>query len=357
MRPVTLFVGAWADLGLEKFAETAARIGYQGVELSFRQGIVDMDRALSDSAYRDSFRELLGRHNLFCDSISAAQIGKMVAETYDPVFDSRIPPACRGKPDEVRRWAVDAMTAAPAAARMLGCRMVHAFLGSPIWRYVYPYPRRPESMVEEAFAFVAELWKPILDEFERQGVALAFEVHPGEIAYDYYTTERLFAALDHHPAFKLNFDPSHLVWQGVDPVLFLRDFRRSVVHVHIKDVQVRLDGRASILSSHLDFGDRRRGWDFRSPGHGQVPFEEIVRELNAIGYDGPISVEWEDNGMDRMEGAVDALRFVQRLNFSPSGIEFDRCQGLSTGGRANGTADVESAAKAGGTGCCRSLTR
>src|SRR5438067_1879905 len=113
----------------------------------------------------------------------------------------------------------------------------------------------------------------------------------------------------HRPEFGFNFDPSHLHWQMVDPVEFIRTFPDRIYHVHVKDAARTLDGRSGILASHLNFGDPRRGWDFRSPGRGQVNFEEIARALNHIGYDGPLSVEWEDSGMDREYGAAEAARF------------------------------------------------
>jgi sugar phosphate isomerase/epimerase len=323
MRRVILFVGAWTDLGLEKFIAVAAETGYQGVELSFRVNIVDMDRVLRESAYRDFLRDLLAENGLVLPAINASFIGKCVGDEPGARLDGLAPPALRGRPDDIRGWALDSMLKAPAAAKLLGCDTVVSFLGSPVWSYFYPYPRRPANLVEDGFARIAALWLPILDEFSRQGVKLAFEPHPTEIAYDFYTTAALFEALGRHPAFKLNFDPSHLVWQGVDPAIFIREFGADIVHVHVKDVQVRLDGKSSLLASHLDFGDRRRGWDFRSPGRGQVPFEEIIRELNAAGYSGALSVEWEDNGMDRYFGARDALEFVKRLNFDASDIAFD----------------------------------
>ena len=326
MRKITLFVGAYTDLGLEKFLDLAAGIGYQGVELMVKDDIVNLEKTVSDSNYRAYLHEQLEKRGLFCQAMSSSRIGKCVGDDFTPVLDTIVPPRLKGKPDDIHKWAVDSMMAVPTAAKLFGVKTVETFLGSSVWRYLYPYPRLPDTLVEDGFARIAELWKPILDEFERQGIKLAFEAHPTEIAYDYYTTERLFEAFDNHPAFKLNFDPSHLVWQGVDPIVFLRRFGRDVAHMHVKDALVRLDGRASILASHLPFGDRRRGWDFRSPGHGQVDFKEVFRELTAVGYDGPLSVEWEDNGMDRLEGAKDAFKFVSSLNFSPSNIEFDTLQ-------------------------------
>ena len=104
---------------------------------------------------------------------------------------------------------------------------------------------------------------------------------------------------------------------------FAEEFADRIYHVHVKDSRRSLDGRRSILGSHVNFGDARRGWDFVSPGHGDVEFEELFRALNRIGYEGPLSIEWEDSGMNRELGAQDALAFVRRYAFSPSDVAFD----------------------------------
>ena len=93
--------------------------------------------------------------------------------------------------------------------------------------------------------------------------------------------------------------------------------------MHIKDAAVTLVGRSGILGSHIDFGDLKRGWNFRSLGHGDVNFEEIIRVLNAHNYQGPLSVEWEDSGMEREYGAKEAAEFVKKVDFAPSNIKFD----------------------------------
>ena len=178
-------------------------------------------------------------------------------------------------------------------------------------------------MVDAGFARIKELWTPIFDVYDECGVRLALEVHPTEIAFDYYSTERLLKTLDYRPTLGLNFDPSHLLWQGVSPVLFLRRFREQIYHVHMKDVRINRDGLGGILGSHIEFGDTRRGWNFVSLGHGDVDFEGIIRELNQMGYHGPLCVEWEDSGMERMHGAKEALEFVRRMNFEPSDVSFD----------------------------------
>ena len=151
----------------------------------------------------------------------------------------------------------------------------------------------------------------------------ALEVHPTEIAFDLYTAERAVEALDRRPEFGFNFDPSHLIWQGVDPANFIRKFPDRIYHVHMKDAIITLDGSSGILSSHLNFGDARRGWDFRSLGRGSVNFESIIRALNDAGYTGPLSVEWEDSGMERDRAPARRCEFVKKLDFEPSRVAFD----------------------------------
>jgi sugar phosphate isomerase/epimerase len=178
-------------------------------------------------------------------------------------------------------------------------------------------------MIDTGFQEFADRWNPILDVFAECGVRFALEVHPTEIAFDTVTAQRALDALGRREEFGFNFDPSHLHWQGVDSVEFIRTFHDRIYHVHIKDAVVTLNGRSGILGSHLNFGDPRRGWDFRSPGRGGIDFEEIIRALNQIGYEGPLSVEWEDCGMDREHGAAEACEFVHNLDFSPSQRQFD----------------------------------
>jgi len=201
--------------------------------------------------------------------------------------------------------------------------VVNGFTGSSIWHLLYSFPPTPESMIEDGFKLLAERFNPILDVFGECGVKFALEVHPTEIAFDIYTAQRALEALGHREEFGFNFDPSHLIWQGLDPVEFIRAFPDRIYHVHVKDAIQTLDGRSGILASHLGFGDPRRGWDFRSPGRGGVNFEEIVRALNVANYEGPLSIEWEDSGMEREFGAAEACTFTKRLDFSSSNRAFD----------------------------------
>ncbi|MGQ9493972.1 MAG: sugar phosphate isomerase/epimerase family protein [Anaerolineae bacterium] len=321
-RPITLFTGQWTDLPLEEMCKLAKQMGYDGLELA-TWGHFDIHKAVTDPAYVKEIRELLSHHNLGCWAISAHLAGQCVGDLWDPRLDRFAPSELAGKPMEIRHWAIEEMKYAAKAAHEFGVQVVNGFMGSPIWRYWYSFPPTSEEIIEAGFKQIYDLWTPIFDEFDKYAIKFALEVHPTEIAFDYYTAEKLLEVFDHRETLGFNFDPSHLVWQGVDPVVFLQAFRNKVYHVHVKDVYVKLDGRSGILGSHLKFGDPRRGWNFVSLGHGDVDFDKINRVLNWVGYGGPLSVEWEDSGMDRIQGATEACAFIRRMNFAPSAIAFD----------------------------------
>src|SRR6185369_16206578 len=229
-----------------------------------------------------------------------------------------------GEPEGVRQRAAAEMADTARAAAKLGVDTVIGFTGSKTWKYVAMFPPVSREDIEDGYADFARRWHPILDVFDEAGVRFAHEVHPSEIAYDYWTTKRALEAVEHRPAFGLNWDPSHFVWQDLDPVGFILDFADRIYHVDCKDAKVRTgDGRRGRLASHLPWADLRRGWDFISTGHGDVPWEDCFRALNSIRYDGPISIEWEDAGMDRLVGAPEALAFVRRLAFDPPTAAFD----------------------------------
>ena len=325
-RPVTLFTGQWADLPLEVLAEKAASFGYDGLELACWGDHFEVDKALADDSYVQSRWDILKQNGLNCWSISTHLVGQCVCD--DPIDERHagilVPYVWGdGDPEGVRqRAAKEVMNTARAAAKF-GVKVVNGFVGSSIWKFFYFFPPTGPDMVEKGFQDFADRWNPILDVFDEVGIKFALEVHPTEIAYDIVTAKKALEALDYREAFGFNFDPSHLQWQGVDPVRFIQEFPDRIYHVHMKDAGVTLDGYSGILASHLNFGEAHRGWDFRSLGHGDVDFEEIIRELNRLDYQGPLSVEWEDSGMDREYGAAEACDFVRRVDFAPSSLAFD----------------------------------
>jgi sugar phosphate isomerase/epimerase len=324
-RPVTLFTGQWADLPLETLAEKAAGWGYDGLELACWGDHFEVDKALSQDGYTQSRWDILEKHGLKCFAISNHLAGQAVCDNIDERHKSILPAYVwgNGDPEGVRQRAAEEMKNTARAAAKFGVKVVNGFTGSSIWHLIYHFPPTPLSMIEAGYKDFADRWNPILDVFDEVGVRFGLEVHPTEIAYDIYTAELTVEAVNNRPAFGFNFDPSHFVHQMFDPVNFINRFADRIYHVHVKDSKVRLNGHTSILSSHLQFGDYRRGWDFVSPGHGDVDQEGIIRALNRIGYTGPLSVEWEDSGMDREHGAAEAVGFVKKSDFKSSDVAFD----------------------------------
>ena len=325
-RPITLFTGQWADLPFEEVVALAARWGYDGLEIACWGDHLDPDR-WDDDAYVQGRLDLLERHGLQVWAISNHLTGQAVCD--DPI-DHRHRAILAdsvwgdGDPEGVRRRAAARMANTPRLAARMGVRTVVGFTGSAVWKYVAMFPPVDQDVIDAGYRDFADRWNPILDVFDEVGVRFAHEVHPSEIAFDYWTTERTLEAIGHRPAFGLNWDPSHFVWQDLDPVGFLWDFRDRIYHVDCKDTRTRMtNGRNGRLSSLLPWADGRRGWDFVSTGHGDVPWEDCFRMLGQIGYDGPISIEWEDAGMDRLVGAPEALAFVRGLLFDRPGAAFD----------------------------------
>ncbi len=324
-RPVTLFTGQWADLALEELAGKCADWGFDGLELACWGDHFDVAQALRDSDYCAGRHEILERHGLGCWAIGNHLVGQAVCDPIDERHKAVLPPDLwgDGDPEGVRRRAAEWMKDTARAAATMGVQVVTGFTGSSIWHMLYSFPPNDFDAIERGYEDFAERWSPIVDVFEAEGVRFALEVHPTEIAYDFVTTRKTLAAVDHRPSFGINFDPSHLVPQFLDSAAFVDEFAAHIHHVHVKDSKRTLDGRRSILGGHLNFGEQGRGWDFVSPGHGDVDFEAMIRALNRIGYNGPLSIEWEDSGMDRDWGVPDALAFVRRTDFSPSDVSFD----------------------------------
>ncbi|MCY4225968.1 MAG: sugar phosphate isomerase/epimerase [Bacteroidetes bacterium] len=325
-RPVTLFTGQWADLSLETIAEKASSWGYDGLELACWGDHFDVQQALSDPNYCDGRHELLDRYNLKVFSISNHLVGQAVCDRIDDRHKAILPQHVwgNGVPDEVQLRAAQEIQDTAHAAAKLGVNVVNGFTGSSIWPLLYSFPPNNPAMIEAGFEDFANRWNPILDVFDEVGVRFALEVHPTEIAFDIASSERALDAIGRREAFGFNYDPSHLGYQGVDYVAFIDQFSDRIYHAHMKDVwwSDKLTS-AGVFGGHTDFGAPGRYWDFRSIGRGSIDFEEIIRALNRINYSGPLSIEWEDIGMDREAGAAEACTFIKNIDFKPSTVAFD----------------------------------
>ncbi len=338
-RPVTLFTGQWADLPLEKLAPLAKKMGYDGLELACWGDHFDVDAAATSKKYVHQKWELLKDHGLSCHAISSHLVGQAVCDLIDERHKAILPPDVwgDGDPEGVRKRAARKMSLTAKAARAFfdarpgaAARkdafpaVVNGFTGSSIWHSIYAFPPTSQAYYDAGYADFAKRWLPILDAFDKADVNFALEVHPTEIAFDIASAQRALAAVKHHKRFGFNYDPSHLGYQGVDYVKFIRVFADRIYHAHMKDVWWgHGDGSVGVFGGHTNFGDSRRFWDFRSLGHGDIKFEDVIVALNDIGYRGPLSVEWEDIRMDRVHGATEAAAFVRKLDFPPSAVAFD----------------------------------
>lgn len=323
-RPVTLFTGQWADLPIETMCEKAKEMGFDGLELCTWGNHMEIDKA--DQQYCDSRKNLLNKHGLQLHTISTHLVGQCVCDLIDERHKAILPGYIwgDGNAEGVRQRAAREIIETGKVAQRLGLKTVVGFTGSSIWHLLYSFPPVTQQMIERGYQDFAERWLPILDEYQKMGVRYALEVHPSEIAFDIATARRALKALNNHPAFGFNYDPSHLGYQGVDYVKFLYEFSDRIFHVHMKDAWwSHVPKDIGVFGGHTDFGDNKRFWNFRSIGRGSVDFESIIRALNDIGYTGPLSIEWEDSGMDREAGAKESCAFTKRVDFTPSALSFD----------------------------------
>jgi sugar phosphate isomerase/epimerase len=325
-RPITLFTGQWADLPLSELAPLARKMGYDGLELACWGDHFDVAQALASPQYVRDKRALLAGHGLQCLAIGNHLVGQAVCDLIDARHEAILPARVwgDGEPEGVRRRAARELEDTARAAAAFGVKTVTGFTGSSIWHAIYAFPPTPQSFWDAGFADFGRRFGPILQVFDEVGVDFALEVHPTEIAFDIATSERALAAVGGHRRFGFNFDPSHLAYQGVDYIGFIRRFGDRIFNAHMKDVWWgKGDGSVGTFGGHTSFGDPRRSWDFRSVGRGMIDFESLIVALNDVGYAGPLSVEWEDSRMDRVHGATESAAFCRRLDFEPARGAFD----------------------------------
>ena len=334
-RKVTLFTGQWADLPIDQLLPLVKKMGYDGVELACWGDHFEVDRALSEEDYIANLWNKLQNHDLTCYAISNHLVGQAVCDLIDERHQAILSPNIwgDGEPEGVRQRAAEEMkNTACAARKFFDGRpdgtvihpMVNGFTGSSIWHALYAFPPTDQTYLDKGFKDFADRWIPILDVFDEVDINFALEVHPTEIAFDMASAQRALSAVNNHKRFGFNYDPSHLGYQGVDYVKFIREFSERIYHVHMKDAWWgHGDGSVGVFGGHTDFTDARRHWDFRSVGRGDINFEDIIVALNDIAYTGPLSIEWEDGRMDREHGATEAAAYTRQVDFRPNSHAFD----------------------------------
>ena len=246
-RAVTLFTGQWADLSFEVICQKARQFGYDGVELACWGDHFEVDKALKDKNYCKERWEILQSHGLKAFAVSNHLVGQAICDPIDERHKLILPEDVwgDGEPEGVRKRAAKKLIDTAKACRKLidaapestgFAAVVNGFTGSSIWHSIYAFPPTDQKYWQRGFDDFSKRWTPILNEFDKVDVNFALEVHPTEIAFDIATAQRAVDAVKGHKRFGFNYDPSHLGYQGVDYVRFIRTFSDRIYHVHMKDV-------------------------------------------------------------------------------------------------------------------------
>lgn len=307
------FIGDAAPFNsLDGLAAWAASLGYAGIELpTHLPHIFDLPLAAESKDYCDELAGTLSDKGVVITDLSTHLQGQLVAvhPAYDKLFDGFAPTPLRGQPVKRQGWAVEQLKLAARASRNLGLSAHATFSGSLLWHMVYPWPQRPEGIVDMGFAELAKRWRPILDEFEAAGVDLCYEIHPGEDLHDGVSFERFLAAVDNHPRCHILYDPSHLLLQCIDYLGFIDEYHCRIKLFHVKDAELKPNARTGVYGGYLPWLER--AGRFRSLGDGQVDFKGIFSKFAQYDFDGWAVVEWECVLKHPEDGAREGARFVK----------------------------------------------
>ena len=298
---------------LNDIARWAANLGYEGVQIpSWDARLFDLKHAAESKDYCDAVRGVLSQHGLVATELSTHLQGQLVAvhPAYDAAFDGFAPPSVRGNSTARQVWAVEQLLFAAKASVNLGMKAHVTFSGALAWPYLYPWPQRPAGLVETAFDELAARWNPILDAFDKVGVDVCFEIHPGEDLHDGITFEMFLQRLQNHPRCNILFDPSHFVLQQLDYLEFIDLYHDRIKMFHVKDAEFRPSGRQGVYGGFQSWVNR--AGRFRSPGDGQVDFKAIFSKLTQYGFDGWAVLEWECCIKSSEQGAAEGAPFISR---------------------------------------------
>ncbi len=309
---------------LENITKWAAGLGYKGVQIpTFDGRLFDLDKAAESDAYCDEVKGICADAGVEITELSTHLQGQLVAvnPAYDVAFDAFAPDTVRGNPKARQEWAVDQVTKAADASRRLGLDHTVSFSGSLAFPFLYPWPQRPDGLIEEAFDELARRWLPIFDHYKDKGVDIGFELHPGEDLFDGATWEMFLDRVNEHEAAKINYDPSHFLLQGLDYLAFIDLYHDRINAFHVKDAEFNPDGRQGVYSGYQPW--TQRAGRFRSLGDGQVDFAGIFSKLTQYGYDSWAVLEWECCIKSAQQGAAEGAPFIAAHMIEPPEKAFD----------------------------------
>ncbi|HKV24226.1 MAG TPA: sugar phosphate isomerase/epimerase [Candidatus Acidoferrum sp.] len=304
----------------------AASLGFVAVQIPTWDGrLFDLKRAAESTAYCDDLRGIAARHKLVISDLSTHLQGQLVAchPAYDSLFAGFAPPSLAGDANSSARqkWAVEQLLFAARASKNFGAAAHVTFSGAFAWPYIYPWPQRPAGLVETAFEELAKRWLPILDAFDKAGVDLCYEIHPGEDLHDGATFEMFLERVRNHPRANILFDPSHFVLQQLDYLEFLDLYHPRIKMFHVKDAEFNPTGRQGVYGGYQPW--LRRAGRFRSTGDGQVNFPAIFSKLAQYDFPGWAILEWECCIKSAEQGAAEGAPFIKRHIIEAAKTTFD----------------------------------
>ncbi|GFM31258.1 sugar phosphate isomerase/epimerase [Novosphingobium sp. PY1] len=296
---------------LDGLASWAAGLGYKGIQVPCDPRLIDLETAAESDGYCQDLQGRLAEAGVEITELSTHLQGQLVAvhPAYSALFDGFAAPHVRGNADARQAWAVQQVTLAARASRRLGLTAHATFSGALAWPYFYPWPQRPQGLVEEAFAELGKRWKPLLDAFAENGVHCAFELHPGEDLHDGVTFERFLGAVNDHPAAAILYDPSHFMLQQMDYVGFIDVYHARIKAFHVKDAEYRPSSRSGVYGGYQGWVERPGR--FRSLGDGQVEFGRVFSKLAQYDFDGWAVMEWECALKHPDDGAREGAHFIR----------------------------------------------
>lgn len=309
---------------LDGIATWAASLGYRGVQIpTFDSRLFDLDKAADSETYRDEVKGICADAGVEITELSTHLQGQLVAvnPAYDIPFDAFAPAHVHGNPKARQDWATDQVTKAARVSRAMGLDTTVGFTGSLAFPYLYPWPQRPQGLIEEAFAELARRWTPILNAYDDAGVDIGFEIHPGEDVFDGATWEMFLDAVQEHPRARINYDPSHFLLQQMDYLGFIDRYHDRICAFHVKDAEFNPDARQGVYSGYQPWVQRAAR--FRSLGDGQVDFNGIFSRLATHGYDSWAVLEWECCVKSHAQGAAEGAPFIARHIISVAEKAFD----------------------------------
>jgi len=296
---------------LDSICEWVSGLGYKGIQVPSWDGrLFDLEKAADSQDYCDEVAGVAASHGLVITELSTHLQGQLVAvhPAYDAMFDGFAAEHVRGNPQARQEWAVDQVKKAATASQRLGLDRHATFSGALAWPYVYPWPQRPEGLVEDAFDELARRWRPILDHFDECGVDAAYEIHPGEDLHDGVTFEMFLERVDNHPRCNILYDPSHFVLQALDYLDYIDIYKERICCFHVKDAEFNPTGRQGVYGGYQSWVDR--AGRFRSLGDGQVDFRAIFSKMAANDFDGWAVLEWECCLKHPEQGAAEGAPFI-----------------------------------------------